>query len=258
MTRSRILPSFAKGLRLFERIAASPDGLRQADLSRESGIPASNLSLYLNTLERENLVLRDPVSRRYCVHPRAVGMIAGARGGMVHRLIGAAEAPVAGLRERFNENVLLGVPRETTISVVHYRMTGRTLRIGVEPDRDFPLHVVAMGRCILAHLPERELERYLAGARFEKLTAKTIDDPDRLRRELARVRADGWAFNEGEFEPEIMAAAAPVLFDERPLAAISVQFPTVRHERAEALAACPEVRSAAARVAASLETVPSG
>jgi len=153
---------------------------------------------------------------------------------MVHRLIRAAEAPVADLRERFNENVLLDVPRETTISVVHYRMTGRTLRIGVEPDRDFPLHVVAMGRCILAHLPERELERYFRGVRFKKLTAKTIDDPDRLRRELARVRADGWAFNEGEFEPEIMAAAASVLFDNRPLAAISVQFPTVRHERGSA------------------------
>ena len=67
-----------------------------------------------------------------------------------------------------------------------------------------------VGKVLLAHLPEDELDDYLANGPFIRLTANTIVDPDRLRAHLAKVRRDGYALDNEEIAEGLRCLAVPV------------------------------------------------
>jgi DNA-binding IclR family transcriptional regulator len=56
-----------------------------------------------------------------------------------------------------------------------------------------PAYATAMGRVLLAHLPEDELNLYLDTHELKPILSPTITSPVEFRAELARVRDDGFA-----------------------------------------------------------------
>ncbi len=79
-----------------------------------------------------------------------------------------------------------------------------------------------IGKVLLAWLPAGDREAYLATGPFPPLTARTITEPDALRRELARVREQGFALDDGEIAEGLQCIAVPVRSpDGRVLAALS-------------------------------------
>ena len=68
----------------------------------------------------------------------------------------------------------------------------------------------ALGKIILAALRPDQLDRYLDRVELKSLTAKTITNPQRLRRELQEIRRAGIAFDDGEFDNEVRCAAMPI------------------------------------------------
>ena len=67
-----------------------------------------------------------------------------------------------------------------------------------------------MGRILLAHLPERELDAYLRRTTMRKLTEHTITDPDELRAVLAEARSRDWAAVDQELEAGVRSIAVPI------------------------------------------------
>lgn len=79
-----------------------------------------------------------------------------------------------------------------------------------------------IGKVLLASLPDGEREAYLATGPFPALTARTITEAGALRRELARVREQGFAVDDGEIAEGLQCLAVPIRSpDGRVLAAIS-------------------------------------
>lgn len=87
----------------------------------------------------------------------------------------------------------------TTIMTVAINVGGR-----------MPAHATSMGKVLLAGLPDAELEAYLATAALERHKPKTITDPDALREEIQRVRAQGYATVDEELEDGLVAIAVPI------------------------------------------------
>jgi IclR family pca regulon transcriptional regulator len=67
-----------------------------------------------------------------------------------------------------------------------------------------------MGRVLLAALDEPELDRFLAHAELTPLTPKTLTAKSSLRREIHRVRTQGWALVDQELEDGLRSVAAPI------------------------------------------------
>jgi IclR family pca regulon transcriptional regulator len=74
----------------------------------------------------------------------------------------------------------------------------------------FPAYVTSVGRVILAHLPDEDVEARLARAELKPLTPRTIATPQALRAELRRVRRQGYAVVDQELEEGLRSVAAPV------------------------------------------------
>ncbi len=234
MKKARILPSFLKGIRILQDAASHSEGMKLSEIARELGLPASNVSLYLNTLLSAGMLIRDPLNRKFFISPMAMELFHNSSNSLIHQLIPFAEEPMQVLHHQFNENVLLGFQKENTVLFIKHISSKHIMSVKIEPEPDYPLHISAAGRAILAFLPEKDINSYIKKITFEKLTSKTVENEDALRKILSDTRENGYAFNPGELEEEVMAVAAPILIGNRPIASLVIQFPTLRHTPEEA------------------------
>jgi len=89
-----------------------------------------------------------------------------------------------------------------------------------------PIHCTAVGKAMLAWLPERVVDRIIE-AGLTVFTTNTISDGDLLKQELAHIRERGGALDDAEHQARLRCIAAPIFGDTgRIIASISVSGPT--------------------------------
>jgi IclR family transcriptional regulator, acetate operon repressor len=92
----------------------------------------------------------------------------------------------------------------------------------------YPAYCSGLGKAIVAFSSDAVVERVLA-AGLPARTPRTITDPGLFRKELARVRAGGVAYDREEGHPEVSCVASPVLNPEGlPIVALSITGPSYR------------------------------
>jgi DNA-binding IclR family transcriptional regulator len=88
--------------------------------------------------------------------------------------------------------------------------------------RTSPAYCSAIGKSILAYLPEPQLRAYLQQQPLVRYTETTITDEAALRAELAEVRRRGFAVDREEHSIGLACVGSPVLIHGRPVAAVAV------------------------------------
>jgi IclR family pca regulon transcriptional regulator len=112
----------------------------------------------------------------------------------------------AGVHESSSVSVLEG----TDIVYVARVAVSRIMTVSINVGTRFPAYATSMGHVLLAGLSRAELEAYFVVARLDRLTDRTVTAPDRLRSELAKVTAQGWAMVDQELEEGLRSVAAPI------------------------------------------------
>ena len=116
-----------------------------------------------------------------------------------------------------------------------------------------PLYCTALGKVLLANLPEEESDQVISSINFERFTPHTLTKLDRFKKELLNVRQSGYALDNEEAVLGSRCVAAPIFEEDRKIAAaISVSGPTTRvsPERSRVFGA--EARKAARAISARL------
>lgn len=86
-----------------------------------------------------------------------------------------------------------------------------------------PAYCSALGRVLLAALPDDSLTAYLDSTVLAAVTPHTLTDRSALATEIARVRADGFAYVDGEAEHGFRSVAVPLRrFDGTAVAALNI------------------------------------
>jgi IclR family acetate operon transcriptional repressor len=100
------------------------------------------------------------------------------------------------------------------------------MRIFTEVGNRVALHCTGVGKALLASIPPDQARQLIDAGPLAARTPATITDPGALHAELARIRARGYALDEGEMEVGVrcvavgMPGAAPM--------AMSVSGPAAR------------------------------
>jgi DNA-binding IclR family transcriptional regulator len=113
------------------------------------------------------------------------------------------------LAHRLGLTVHLGVIEEdmvTYLSKVHGGGPDLFTRSGTQLEAYYS----AIGKVLLAALPDSQLERYLGIGPFIALTSNTISSPEGLRKELIAVRSEGFATDAEEACENLRCIAVPV------------------------------------------------
>ncbi len=98
----------------------------------------------------------------------------------------------------------------------------------------YPLHLGAGGRAILAYLNDNEIKAYGGADLIAEYPTSSFQTMRRLRQELRRVTADGFALDSGDFYPAAHSIAWPVFGDTEgtPIASLLIAGPARRFEPA--------------------------
>lgn len=98
-----------------------------------------------------------------------------------------------------------------------------------------PLHTTGVGKVLLAHAPAEVVDGVCAD--LARVTPYTVDSPVRLRRQLAKVREDGYATTDEEMTLGACSMAVPVHRNTEVVAALGVVVPPPGRDRIRMISA---------------------
>ena len=218
------VPVIDRMMEILGQLERRAEGASITELTAEVEQPRTTVYRILKTLERHDVVRRDG-GRTYKLGSRLLQLASqvAARATDID-LPRVAQPFLDRLAEETGEGVKLSIPDTESVLVIAVAQSRREYALTVARGQRIPFHVGAAGKLLSAHLPIREREALLSRP-LPKLTQKTLTDRERLRRELERIRRNGWARDFGEQMTSINAVAAPVTdATGKVVAAISVPF----------------------------------
>ena len=96
------------------------------------------------------------------------------------------------------------------------------------------MHARASCKAVLAYLPPEQVAVIFRGVELRRLTRFTQCDPDRLLSELVRVRQQGYAMDQEEFNVGLCCVSAPYFGgDGQPAGSLTVSVPVTRFRTAQ-------------------------
>ncbi len=230
-----------------------------AELAHELRMSRPTVHRYAATLVSLGYLEQDR-SRRYRLAAGGADVGLALLGAMPLRAL--AHEHLRGLRGKTGHTVALAVLDEADVRFVDWLRGWRAGQHALNHDLGLgtrlPSHCTAMGKALLAYLPEHTRERLIAALRLVSHGPNTITARRALRAELEHVRAAGLAVNDEELSPGLRTLAVPLL-DAHGLApaAIGVAVPCESYSREELVAKLgPAVVAAATRIATVMRAQP--
>lgn len=240
------LASLHRGLEVVDCFA-SQGSWSLAELAQHLRQNKATLFRVLHTLEQFGYVAKDAATGRYGPGLRLHTL--GAAAVQHQALRWQALPPLQDLAEATGETVHVGILHDGVVVTVQVVEGTHAVRMHSSVGKRSPAHASALGKVLLAHLPDAEVEALLARHGMQRFTPNTITTPAALREALHRVRQDGYAPDEEEIEAGLRCLAAPITDHAgRSSAALAISAPASRMTPAAVAALLPQVKATAARI----------
>jgi DNA-binding IclR family transcriptional regulator len=248
--RTYTITSLQRGLRLLSLFALEEKGLSATDVARLSSLPVSTVHRFLVNLESAGYLSCDSAGT-YHMGIACVSLGQAARGQLDVR---KASLPyLQELNHRTRETVHLTVRHGLTAVYVEKLDSPEPLRIHSRIGATIPLYCTAVGKVLLAYMPEVEREKILEQLELKRFTGNTASNLQELQTELQRTRKNGFACDLEEHELHVRCIAAPI-WDHSGVvnASLSVTGPAVRMSTARLRQIASLIREAGLKISAQL------
>jgi IclR family pca regulon transcriptional regulator len=216
----RYSQSLERGLAILGCFTPSRPVLGIADIADDLGMSRSTTHRYVITLVALGY-LEQGASRKYRLGLRVtdLGMSALNSTGLREH----AHPYLEELRQRTSYTVSLGVLDATDVLYVDrvrsYRRGQGAADLNLHPGSRLPAYCTAIGKLLLANLPESEQRELIGAMKLTKRAPNTITSKKALRDELDEILAAGFAVNDQELAADLFAIAAPVRNEARDVVA---------------------------------------
>jgi DNA-binding IclR family transcriptional regulator len=188
-------------------------------------IAKSTAHYHLNTLLRSDFVIKEGL--KYKLGTKLLGIGIQARRRIP--LFRAAKEEISKLGSKTNELVILSIEERGLGVYLHKSSNGSALDIDAPIGRTATLHNRALGKAMLAYLPEKRVDEIIEQHGLPETTDQTITTREQLDEELEQVRSEGVAFNREEHIEGINGVAVPILnTDGNVLGALNIAGPANR------------------------------
>jgi DNA-binding IclR family transcriptional regulator len=207
-----------------------PQGISFGDLSTKVDLSKGTTHRLLSTLAFLGYVRQDAQTKKYNLGFKLVEL--GNR--LLSQIDFRTEAHsfLVDLAESTKETVHLVILDQNEVLYIdkvesNSHPTG--LRMASMLGSRIPAHCSAVGKVLLAALPEKQLDRLVSSKGLPRQTENTITDLGKLKEHLELVRKNGYALDKEENEIGIRCVSAPI-HDQRGvvIAAISISVPASR------------------------------
>lgn len=219
--KTQTVPALDRALSILELLGRSRAGLTLPELVEQSGLPRSSVHYLLVTLERRGYVERNDRTSRYLFGLNLVQLANGACGGLSMRQNAAPCLSDLMRRTQMTVHMAILKGHEAIIVAKHSPLEGARMSTWVGKRMD--VHCTGLGKALIAHVNDAELERIIREHGLPRHNENTIFTPRKLREELSRVARQGYAVDDEEDELGLRCIGAPVLNSGgRVMAAVSI------------------------------------
>jgi IclR family KDG regulon transcriptional repressor len=200
--------SLMLGLRVIEALASAGRERGITDLATQLGTTKWRIFRHLHSLCDEGYVTQDSVSGKFQLGRRTYALLESLPNRF--NFVREARDEMTALRALRGHTVVLAAPVDETCVVVVDAIEGvNAVQFSLKIGAIFDLHASAHGKAALAFGPSAWLENAIARG-LRRHTEFTITDPRVLRREIERVRSQGWASAFEESFRGVNTVVAPI------------------------------------------------
>lgn len=202
-----MIQSVDRAARILKELSAGPRRYGVSELSSSLGLAKGTVHGLLRTLLNHGLVEQDPETEKYQLGPLLLELSNSYLDLSQLRSRSLAWSEL--LATKADEAVRVGTPHANGVLVVHHVFRpDSTLQI-LEVGAVLPFHATALGKAMLAYLPEAASSEIL-DHQLPKFTGRTLATAAAVRRDLRKVREQRYAT---EIEEAILGEsgiAAPI------------------------------------------------
>ncbi len=221
------------------------------ELSQRIMMSKSTVYRFLQTMKTLGYVNQEGETDKYTLSLMLFEL--GGRALEHQDLIQIADVQMYRLGKLTKETLHLGALDENSVVYLHKIDSEYNLRMYSRIGRRCPLYSTALGKVMMAWLPEEEVRSMLAGVTFERFTEHTLANVDALLAELAQVRGQGYAEDNEENENGLRCFGVPIYNRMgRIITGLSLSLPIVRFEESKRAELVSLLHETAARISAEL------
>jgi DNA-binding IclR family transcriptional regulator len=249
--KRKVIASVQRALDILNLFDSTHFEWGNAEIARQLGLNPSTVAGLVSTLKTNHYLNQNPANRKYRLGIKLVEKASLLLEQLDLRKV--ASPYLETLRDWCNESINLAIRDNEDVVYIERIFGNHSLGIRSELGKRAPVHSTALGKAMVAYLPDQEAKEYLERYTFFGVTRYTIVDLDRFQQELDRVRRQGFAIDEEENEIGGRCVAAPVFdHDGYPVAAISISVPIQRLPREKIPDFGEKVREAAREISFSI------
>lgn len=237
-----------KALEVIELLALDRgQGLGISELSRALGMGKSTVHRILDTLVARGYVDKNDLNSSYRLTWKIYEI-----GNSVpyQRNLGNFDLGILNeLCDKFQESVNLGVRSDNEVVIIAMAQPQTALKVNkLIGDRE-PLHATALGKVLISELEQKDIRHLFQSKGLESCTPMTITDINTLIVELQKVREQGFAMDNQEYNLGLTCIGMPIRnFNHEIVAALSVSSPSFRVDLKKIIEVTEELSLASRRL----------
>jgi len=210
-------------------LSRHPDGMTLTELTKETGLHKATAQRFLRSLEQNGLAEKQHSGKYWGLGPVIFEMAARAERRQDVREI--ARPIMREICDATGLTVQLAVlGGGEVVYVEKVEPPDLVIRINSQVGARRPVHCTALGKVLCAELDWDTVAQILASRGMPPFTSHTITTPDALKRELGKVRNQGFACDNHEYNDLVICVAAPVRNAAAVVAGLSISRPGVSSE----------------------------
>ncbi len=197
-----------KGFAIVNLLTETGRPMSAPDIGAQLGFNRQTVHRLLQQLEAIGMVRRDIARERFEIGPALLQL--GLRAQTGNHAAKLRRAVMQNLVDEIDENCNLGVLDGREIVYVEHVECRWPLRRQMELGCRLPAYCTAIGKVLLAHLPQKELEQYLSVVELAPQTEHSWTNPEAFREHLAEIRELGYAIGNQENWIGLLSVGVPV------------------------------------------------
>jgi IclR family transcriptional regulator, KDG regulon repressor len=219
--------SVERTLDIVEALSVNRTGIGVTELSKTLNLHKSTVHRLLTTLMVRKYVEQDSESGKYRLSVKLFEL----GNAVLSKLNMRAHALpfLRELRERCRETVQLSIVDQNEVLFIDVLESPEKIGVKAQIGERAPLYCTASGKIWLAGLPDERFYEVTRGIEMKPRTQKTVTDFEVLKEQIRRIKEEGVARDQGEYDEEMRGVAAAVKnYRGRTIACISIAVPASR------------------------------
>jgi IclR family transcriptional regulator, pca regulon regulatory protein len=225
-----VLGSFAKGLAVIEAFTVERSRMSITDAAIAVGFDRATARRCLLTLHE--LGFADFDGKYYSLTPRILRLGTSCLAAMP--LPRVVQPLLDKLSDEIGQSTSVCVLDDWEIVYVARAAQQRLISINITVGTRLPAYCSSMGRVLLAAQSDDVIRRVLTTQPLQRRTTKCLTDPEKILRQIARAKKDGFAIVDQEIEIGLRSIAVPIIDTHgRVVAALNVGVAAVHTDASE-------------------------